>query len=353
MNPFILLKALLTRNVPVYVHYGVTHRCNLRCRMCGLWQTGDEAAELSLSQVEKMAQVLQGLGVQVISLGGGEPLLREDIAGIVRAFAASGISPRLLTNGVIIDRKRLQDVADAGCADFSVSLDSTSPAVVDAILDRLGAFNEIMETISFLSPLIKKKGGLGLINTVVSSKNLDGLPAIVDFAGKAGFQVSFVPVEVQQFSGRPLKCAGEMDEFRLSDGERKKAGAVFRDLAGMKRKGRPIFNSTRFLMAAGRHLSGESPSFPCLAGKLYFSIDPAGNFSMCHRFCGWGDNRRISVLDGDFVKKFHEGSCRQTSKATRGGCRACLRPCWAEVSFLFSDPMSIMEMINNRLQKNK
>ena len=32
----------LTRRVPVYAHFGITHRCNLTCKMCGIWRYGNE-----------------------------------------------------------------------------------------------------------------------------------------------------------------------------------------------------------------------------------------------------------------------------------------------------------------------
>ena len=32
-------RAFATRDVPVYAHYGITHRCNLTCKMCGIWKS--------------------------------------------------------------------------------------------------------------------------------------------------------------------------------------------------------------------------------------------------------------------------------------------------------------------------
>ena len=36
----------LTRKVPVYAHFGITHRCNLTCKMCGIWRYGNKKEEL-------------------------------------------------------------------------------------------------------------------------------------------------------------------------------------------------------------------------------------------------------------------------------------------------------------------
>ena len=48
-----IAKAALTGSVPVYAHFGVTHRCNLTCKMCGIWRYGNANEELSISSVAR------------------------------------------------------------------------------------------------------------------------------------------------------------------------------------------------------------------------------------------------------------------------------------------------------------
>lgn len=120
MNKLTLFSTLLFKNTPVYVHYGITHRCNLRCRMCGLWKTGNRETELSVDQIDRMAEVLHKLGTQVISIGGGEPLVREDLPEAVSAFIKRGISVRVLSNGVVEDFSGLEKVIAAGVVNFSI-----------------------------------------------------------------------------------------------------------------------------------------------------------------------------------------------------------------------------------------
>ncbi|MBT7760362.1 MAG: hypothetical protein HN732_23735 [Rhodospirillaceae bacterium] len=47
-----ILAAAATRKLPVYAHYGITHRCNLTCKMCGIWRYGKKDEELTLDQVD-------------------------------------------------------------------------------------------------------------------------------------------------------------------------------------------------------------------------------------------------------------------------------------------------------------
>lgn len=345
MNKLTLLRALITKKVPVYVHYGITHRCNLRCRMCGVWKTGDKSTELSTEQIDRLAEVLANLGTQVISIGGGEPLIREDLPKVVKSFIDRGISVRVLTNGVVVSRGRLQQVIDAGVSDFSVSLDTLDREVQDDIINQEGAFDRVMETIDFLSPIIREKKGLGLINTVVSSANLDKLDRLVDFADEKGFYVSFIPLEIHQFSGKVLGCTETMTGMNFKEEDKSKMKTVFEKLERMKKEGRPIFNSSAFLRNAGKYLSEGDYSWRCLAGSLYFSISPEGLFSICHRFLGYTrEGVKVSVLDDDLPRILSSDEYRDSVEDIQKNCRDCFRPCWAEISYTFTDPGAMLEM---------
>ena len=330
----------------MYVHYGITHRCNLRCRMCGVWKTGNKETELNTEQIEQMADNLQILGTQVISIGGGEPLIREDLPQVVRFFLDRGISVRVLSNGVVNNYDHLQKVVDAGVNNFSISLDTLNPQIQNDIIGRDDAFDRVMETFAFLSPILKEKGGLGLINTVVSSANLDQLEEILSFAEKIGFYVSFIPLEIHQFSGKVLGCTETMQDLAYTESDKQKAGMIFEKLISLKKAGRPIFNSSTFLRNAGNYMSGKDFSWDCRAGILYFSVSPEGNFSICHRYLGYTrKGNDLSVISPDFIDTIKSEKYRNNAKEINRSCKACLRPCWAEISNLFLDLPSLLEMV--------
>jgi MoaA/NifB/PqqE/SkfB family radical SAM enzyme len=346
MNKLTLLKALVTKNVPIYVHYGITHRCNLRCRTCGIWKTGDKSAELDSGQIDRMAEVLKKIGTQVISIGGGEPLMRDDLPEAAQSFIKRGISVRVLSNGIPVSMDRLKSVLDAGVSNFSISLDSLDPKIQDGITGQEGGFEKTLETLRFLSPVIKKRKGIGIINTVVSSVNVDRLADMVKFAGGLGFYISFVPLEMDQMHAGGAGCMDNLKDFDMSENQKKLAEKSFKELAARKRQGEPIFNSSSFLEAAGRRLAGENFSWKCLAGSLYFSISPGGMFSICHNFRGYtGEGADISVLGDDFPVIFNSPEYKEGILKLRKECRVCFRPCWAEISYLFSDTQALLEMV--------
>src|ERR1700674_1967187 len=69
----------------------VTDRCNFRCRYCmprEVYGAGFEFLPrgeiLSFEEIERVARIFAAQGVRKLRLTGGEPLLRHDLASLVR-----------------------------------------------------------------------------------------------------------------------------------------------------------------------------------------------------------------------------------------------------------------------------
>ena len=102
-----LAMGALTRRVPVYAHFGITHRCNLTCKMCGIWRYGNEKEELSLDQIKDMAAKMRRLGVVQVAIGGGEPFATSHVE------EAANMPPT--PNAGVTDRWRCRASIGAPC----------------------------------------------------------------------------------------------------------------------------------------------------------------------------------------------------------------------------------------------
>src|SRR5262249_55437210 len=105
-----------------------TDKCNFRCVYCmpaeGLpWLPRAEI--LTYEEISRLAGILAGIGVSQIRLTGGEPLVRRDVATLVRMLrGVEGLeSLSLTTNGVLLGRLA-GPLAEAGLTRINVSLDS-------------------------------------------------------------------------------------------------------------------------------------------------------------------------------------------------------------------------------------
>jgi len=87
------------------VEFMVTDRCNLTCKYCGnSYAVGDKehGYEMSMEEIENAFLKLDMLGIQRLNISGGEPLLRKDIADIIKAALAHKFIVTLTTNGILV-----------------------------------------------------------------------------------------------------------------------------------------------------------------------------------------------------------------------------------------------------------
>src|ERR1700730_18607713 len=118
----------------------VTDRCNLRCNYCMpqeeyVWLPREEL--LTFEEIARLVDVFTSLGVEDVRLTGGEPLLRRDLAGLVRMLAAN---PRIrdlaiTTNGILF-AEHAEELRAAGLHRVTLSLDTLRPERFLALTGR-------------------------------------------------------------------------------------------------------------------------------------------------------------------------------------------------------------------------
>jgi GTP 3',8-cyclase len=120
----------------------VTDRCNFRCVYCmpkevyGRDYRFLERRELlTFEEIARLVRSFAALGVEKVRLTGGEPLIRRELERLVAMLAAiPGLDLTLTTNGSLLPQKA-QALADAGLGRVTVSLDSLDDEVFRAMND--------------------------------------------------------------------------------------------------------------------------------------------------------------------------------------------------------------------------
>ncbi len=114
----------------------ITDRCNFRCVYCMPKEIFgrdyaflDRKELLSFEEIERVVQIVAGLGVRTVRLTGGEPLVRRNVEHLVELLAAirtpdgQRLELALTTNGSLLPHKA-EALAAAGLKRVTVSLDS-------------------------------------------------------------------------------------------------------------------------------------------------------------------------------------------------------------------------------------
>ncbi len=334
------LQALAGRPAPIYAHFGVTHRCNMRCRMCDVWRSGDAGSELTADQIDVLAAGLARAGTRWVALGGGEPFVREDVAALVGSFARRGMEVRLLTNGVGIPDARIVEVGRAGLSHVSISLDTLDADRQRSIYGGVDVMDDILASMRRFREVLPPRS-TPVINVCVSRLNLDELPALVTFAAERGFHASFVPVALAATAEDGDGFAAHAPDLALGPAEQARVEDVYARLLTMKRQGAPIANSSRFLRDSARHLKDGTYPWSCDAGLLYLSVSPEGDVSICHQYPAF-----TRYDDPDLIGQLRARANRRVFETQRDACAGCMRPCWAEVTHVFRNPRAALEALS-------
>jgi len=254
------------RRRPFQALLQVTNRCNMQCSFCDFWPNGvAPAEELSLADFARLAEQMRELGTFLVSIEGGEPLVRPDLVEIVRVFARSHI-PLLYTNGWYVDEAKARALWDAGLTQVGVSIDYATAARHDQRRAVAGAFDRAWAAIRVLRDTAPHAGRQVHVMTVLMRDNLDDLEPLLERS--AGERV------------------GHCATLLSTGGFRRGGGAELPppDAAAVYARAwaaHPHFRMFGdYLERIPAFLAGQ-PMPPCRAGIQNFNIDHVGNVAHC------------------------------------------------------------------------
>jgi radical SAM protein with 4Fe4S-binding SPASM domain len=116
----------------------VNNACNLSCRMCYA-EKGEDL--LPMADIKRLLDDISDVGTRLEILG-GEPLLRDDLAEVIRYAKGEAHVPQvvLYTNALGADRSRAEELCDAGLDAAIVNLVSCNEEEHDTFVGKDGAW---------------------------------------------------------------------------------------------------------------------------------------------------------------------------------------------------------------------
>lgn len=277
---------------PAVVLAALTHRCNLRCRYCGVWH--DPGPEMDTATWASLLGEARRAGTVSVSFCGGEPLLRADLGDLVRRAARLGLRTSLTTNGWFVTERG----DDLGPLDaLTISLDG--PEEVHDASRGPGSHRRALAAISWA----RSQGKAVYTATVLSGASLQAAEWVCRTARDLGFLPFFQPATPYVFSGdEPGDWAPGPSELRGA-GER---------LEALRAKGLPVGNSAEYLRALR---DGVPPgrTRPCMAGRRFLTVLPDGRLVPCH-----------ITATADALRYSPGGFARALASMPRPHCEGCM-----------------------------
>lgn len=187
-------------NPPIALLAELTHRCPLACPYCSNPQelTSKERELDTETWVDVFEQAAR-LGVLQLHLSGGEPAVRRDLLDLVIAARRAGLYTNLISSGIGLTPKRLDDLNAEGLDHIQLSVQGINAKIADRIGGYKGGFDRKMH----IAEHIAERAIPLTLNAVMHRENINDLVATMDMAERLGARR--IEVACVQFHGWALK----------------------------------------------------------------------------------------------------------------------------------------------------
>jgi radical SAM protein with 4Fe4S-binding SPASM domain len=290
--------------VPLTVHLDITYRCNERCVHCYL--DHEDHGEMTTAEIKHLLDEMADAGVFILTLSGGEIMLRKDFFEILEYARERTFCIKLKTNAIMIREREAKRIRDLGVDTIQVSIYSHRPEVHDAITLIPGSLKRSLEAIRFL----KAQGLKIIMSNVLMIQNMNDYPHVRALAEELGVDCTIDPTITPMMDGNRSVLSLNVDTAALQQ--------VFRD------KG--LVGDVEEFCAPPPKIDGQelAESLPCSAGHSACYVSPYGDVFPCVQFPLPSGNVRQTPFIDIWRNSTQLNEVRTIRVADLTGCGQCV-----------------------------
>jgi len=310
----------LINPTPIEASVKVTENCNSRCITCDVWKSGVQP-DLTTQELKNIFYQLKEIGIKIIGFTGGEPLLRNDIAKLVKeAKKITGAQVYIVTNGILL-KKKAKEIIDAGVDWLAISLDGIEKTD-EKIRGVSGHFKMVIEGIEEVKK-IKKDFKIN-IGTTILKDNISEISELIKLCRKLGVTWSFNLLD------NNLYFFQNIDEGSLKVSDQKLIDKTIDYLYKSKKEVPEVFNlDDKSLEFARDYMKLKNPHFFCVIGYVRIYIDSKLNvYSGCWALPPLGNLKEEKLKNilrsPKYKKRVQEMFHLKCPKCTCGYIESCM-----------------------------
>lgn len=338
-----LLQGLLTGKAaftgPFYIAVDVTRRCNLRCIGCRYHSPAvyrpspgnQNITDISWEMFSELCEELHSWNTRTLFLmGEGEPLLHHWISDFISLAKEKGMHVTLITNGTLLDERRIESFFGAGLDVLQVSLWACSPEDYERQYPGSDPanFQKVIDSIRTLCRLKKERAKtrpLVRLHHPINRFNFRKISKMADLALSTGCDgISFSPL---------LSTQGQLQEYVLSSGEKKE---LLRSLKTLAERLRPLpieHNIARTMLRYDSYVE-SGKKMPCYAGWFHSHVRVDGTVipcSPCNLIMGSLAEKSFGeIWNGTAYRAFRRQAMTAEGLSNLAGSCDCEYCCYAE-----------------------
>ena len=311
---------------PRTIYWECTRRCNYECIHCysSSGQTY-KSSELPYRVVKKLIDEMSLMGAEFLSIGGGEPMLYNDLFKVIKYAKKKMITVEMTTNASLLTDASIRRLKDAGLEFIQVSVDGAKEKTYSMIRKK-GDFDKVIKNIKKITPEFTVS-----VCMVINKINYNEVDPLIDLSKKMG---------VKHFRIVPFMEIGRGAELRKLQLNKMQFRRFYSHILKRKELESKInIQLNENLIVPGRKNISWMPRnhYGCSAGRSTCGIDYQGNVYPCsymvfdRLICGNIKEKALFEIwkNSSIFKEIRElsklrGKCANCKYLSlcRGGCRA-------------------------------
>jgi MoaA/NifB/PqqE/SkfB family radical SAM enzyme len=323
-----LVAAIRSRllGTPMWVHFFLTRRCNLRCKYC--FVADSTTRELTTAEVKAAIDKLYSLGIRAIAFFGGEPTLRRDFCEILSYAHDKGFFTYFTTNGTLLDETYIDNIARTGVDFVELS--------VDGVYECDDSAKDYTRSRKVLDWLLTARStyGFGLkTHLVLTRTNVESAIRTIRFNHDQGIPLTVGLVFKNVYSDVP-----DDDSLHFTDeASKQKLLRTLDAIIALKHDGVRIIDPVSYFENMKRYVSGNT-AWGCTAGKYSFSVDADGSVQLCCSSRAFGDT--LQSIDRRYFKNRRDDINRRLEWCQQ----KCYSNCHYTTTYLIEHPLRALFM---------
>ncbi len=310
---------------PQSVVWEITFACNMNCLHCGTSAGKARPDELKTDEALNLIDELTDLGAEMITLSGGEPLLRKDWPLLAERIKKNGAKSYLISNGYAITEKTIDEFERVNFNNVGLSLDGTEKTH-NFIRRRDDSWRKVVDAMK----MMHKRNINFCAVTQVSNINLNELDDIKNILIDAGCKVW--RIQMTTSTGRMQ----EHSDLVMTIENYPKMVDKILELKQDKAITVDVGENIGYYGCKGTQLLDGAPYLGCYAGTRVVGIESNGNIKGClsmqeqfvegnirdSSFTEIWNNPDGFAYNRKFTRETAEGFCRECKylPLCRGGC---------------------------------
>jgi Fe-coproporphyrin III synthase len=297
------------KNLPTDVSIITTYRCQMRCKMCNIWQNPTDAKqEITAKELEILPDSLK-----FVNITGGEPFQRKDLQDIVAVSFTKAPRVVISTSGWHYDKiidmaKKFPKIG------IRVSIEGLSQRN-DDLRGRAGGFDKGLKLLLKLQEMGIKDIGFGI---TVSNQNSDDMLELYKLARKTNLEFATATFHNSYYFHKDDNVVTNKDTVKQN------FKFLIDDL--LKENNPKSWYRAFFNMGLINYIDGGRRMLPCEAGTANFFIEPYGDVYPCNGL----EDRIWKESMGNIrdYSNFEDLWFSEQAEKVRGLVRQCPKNCW-------------------------